>query len=142
MAQTTFKVVTHHVETEINMEEYALRNLKGVQETSAHTQFVCVVRAVTSDAYTSIRNKVPNTVGIVTAKQIAQIEQNLLFCIPELNLVVIFVLRNHTKAIPSLQFGAETDARSEPLTNSNRETETATEILERTLCITSTLFLV
>ena len=53
---------------------------------------VKIVVKVTDHTNTSVRNQVPNTSLIVTTEQIAQVEQNLLLNVHELNGIVASVL--------------------------------------------------
>jgi pyruvate/oxaloacetate carboxyltransferase len=129
----TFEIITAEVVTEVEVDSNALRHAEGIQDTSTTYELISVVRAVTSYTNTEVRNEVPNTSGVVTAKKVAQVEQSLLLQIPVLNLVSVSVSGDNTLTVHSIELGAETDTGSEPLTDSYRETKTTTEILQRTL---------
>ena len=133
VAKTAFEVVTTHCEAEVEVEEYALRELPCVQQAKARSELVSVVRAVTGNTYTSIRNEVPNASVAVTTEHVAQVKQSLFLQIPELDVVNVLVLADHATAIHSSKLCAETETRSEPLTNCYRETGSAAEILEGAL---------
>jgi len=138
----TFEIITAEVVAEVEVDSNTLRYAEGIQDTSATYELISVVRAVTGNTYTSIRNKVPNTSGVITAKKVAQVEQSLLLQIPILDLVSVSVSGDNTLTVHSVELGAETDTGSKPLTDSYRETETTTEILQRTLRITFMLLFV
>ena len=129
-----FEVVTAHSHTEVEVEEDALRELPSVQQTSASCELVSIVRAVASNTNTEVRNEVPNASVTIATQHVAQVEEHLFLCIPELDVVEVLVLSEPAATIHSSKLRAKTETRGEPLTNCYREAGSAAEILEGTLC--------
>ena len=100
-------------------------------QTDAQLHSVEVGLAVAGETTTGERNHVPHTVGVVAEEQVAHVEHHVLVQCPVLHAVASVVVVGDSLAPDTLQLGAESDARCEPLTDSDRSARVATELLER-----------
>ena len=134
----TVDFVVRHLETEVQVQGDVLRELPGVQQTSAEAVGILVAVAVAQNTNTSVGDEVPHTGLAITAEQVAQVEQHLLLCVPILELVVRRLVGEHVLAFPEVHLRAKTQTRSEPLANSHGSTgEAGAESFEQTILVTT-----
>ena len=159
-----FEVVTTHSVVDVEVQLQAVGQLPSVQQTDRTGELPSVVCAVTNATYTSIRNQVPNAIGVVTSDHVANVQQHLLLQVEvfdtiavalthetilvrsldaeALDACILAILTENTLTPEARQLCTHTDAGSEPLTKCNGETVAATEMLERTLRVVCRLLLV
>ena len=116
----TLEIIAHDVILDVEVDLHALRHSPLVQDTSATSHTVRVQRHVANQTNTSVRRNVPDACGAVTAEKVAQVEQGLTLKVPILvvHAGVVGVLLGNVLTPDTIELGTDTDARSEPLTDS------------------------
>ena len=143
---STIKVAFITVPTSFKIDTHSFAHLPRRLNTCTQSHSITISWHRTANTSTSKRNKIPNTILIVTAKEVAQIEHYLLLRNPIL--VAVIKLRSRitvstdTLAPDTLYLCTKTDTRCKPLTNSESCTRLWTEVLQRTDCCITPMLLV
>ena len=136
----TVGIALKTIPTQLEVDSQLRRNTEGVEDTNAQLHSIGVVAHVAGDTTASEGNEVPDTLLVVAADQVAEVEEHLLVRRPVLVALAGLVVQNRL-APDTIDLGTETDARREPLTHGNRSTYMRTEILDRAIAVASTMLL-
>ena len=127
------------VPTQFHIEVDSLAQTELVEQTYAQVHGISVVIHVAGDTTTKERNEIPNAVGVVAANHVGEVQKHILAQGPvtheftktegrlsslttiQITLEIVIV-GTYLLAPDTLQFGTETDARSEPLTDGHGST--------------------